>query len=377
MHAGQSLVIHEVLPPEVLGFIFEEHAKLEWEAPTIDGLVCRFWGEIVLNTPRVWAYFNFTGSNQPSTKKLHLRLHRSGTAPLYIGIRDEGQQFIDRSVCDPFCDYHTRIASLRIPYGDDNFFERRDFPYLRVLDIAHWTCRSLIEWGSMPELQSLRLNGNTTFVMQLSEFAPLKMLTLSYCPCTSILYHSQSLTTLMLHHVLLKDAIPGPVIFPSLTYLSVWGTRGLKPHINAPSLVTYHEDGDFRNETFSIPLPSLVEYGIYRPHLDPAKWHLPFPNILRLAIRAGQRMLLSFFAILANQPHILPALQTVSVGGTKGQGRLGIGSYQISKRARKGIESLVLVRNEARNVKVVLCFETEAPLQIPMFFGGVSDSSIK
>ena len=213
-------------------------------------------------------------------------------------------------------------------------------------------------------------------VVHLSEFAPLKMLTLSSFSCTSILCHSQSLTTLMLYHMHL-DAISGPVTFPSLTYLSVWATSGLTPHINTPSLVTCHDNGDLVNRSFNIPLPSLVEYGIYQPRSDPAKWHLPLPNVQRLAIRAGQRMLLSFFTTLANQPHVLPTLQTVSVGGTKGLGKLAIGSYQISKRAQKEIESLVLVRNEASNVKVVLCFETEPPLQIPMFFGSVSNPSIK
>ena len=145
MHAGQSLVIHEVLPPEVLGVIFEEHAKLEWEAPTTDGLVCRFWREITLNTPRVWAYVNFNGSNQPSTKTLHLRLHRSGTAPLYVDMRHEGPIFIEHRVCDPSWHYHTRIASLRLTYGDENYFDKRDFPCLRVLDIENWSCMLPIE----------------------------------------------------------------------------------------------------------------------------------------------------------------------------------------------------------------------------------------
>ncbi len=103
----------------------------------------------------------------------------------------------------------------------------------------------------------------------------------------------------------------GPVTFPSLTYLSLLGVRGLKPYVNAPRLVTYHENGFMADEPFNTSLPSLVEYGVYNPNAsnsDPAKLHLYFPNVLRLAIRAGELVLLSFFTSLANQPHSLLAL---------------------------------------------------------------------
>src|SRR5258706_10700889 len=140
-----------------------------------------------------------------------------------------------------------------------------------------------MRWSSMPKLQSLRLGDRRLrMVVPLSELAPLKLLVLSGVQCTSPLPHSQSLTKLMLSDVSLVEAISGPVIFPSLTYLSLFGVNGLKPHVNAPRLTTYHEGGDIVDETFNIPLPSLVEYAVcHTPtsSLDPATWHLSFPNI--------------------------------------------------------------------------------------------------
>jgi len=39
MNATPSLLIHELLPCEIMRAIFEEHAKLEWGAPTMDKCV--------------------------------------------------------------------------------------------------------------------------------------------------------------------------------------------------------------------------------------------------------------------------------------------------------------------------------------------------
>ena len=242
---------------------------------------------------------------------------------------------------------------------------------MQLLDVANWYP---VQWGSIPKLQSLRLRALMMIMVSLSELAPLEMLSLSRVECTSVLRHSQSLTTLMLNNVHLADDISGPVTFPSLTYLSLSGVMGLKPHVNAPRLVTYHEEGFIARESFNISLPSLVEYGMYDPiatDVDAATWHLSFPNIQRLAIRADDPVLLLFFTSLADQPQLFPALQTISAGGVH------LISYQIEEGVQEKIESLVLVRNEACNGNIVLCIESVAPFQIPIFFGSVSDLTFK
>ena len=232
-----------------------------------------------------------------------------------------------------------------------------------LLDLANWYP---VWWDSMPKLQSLRLGAQQWSTVPWSELPPLKMLALSRVNCTSVLRHSQSLTTLMLSNVILVDVISGPVTFPSLTYLSLSCVTGLKPHVNAPRLLTYHESGIVVGESFNIPLPSLVEYGVYYMLIgssDPAMWHFTFPNIQQLAIRVDEFVLLPFFDSLANQPHILPALQTISTGARGGS------TYHITSVAQRKIESLVLARNEACDVNVMVYFEGVLPFQIPIFFG--------
>ena len=370
-----SLVIHEIFPTEILEIIFEEHAILEWEAPTIDERVCRLWRRIILSTPRAWAYIRFPKfyAVSISMSDVRLRLHRSSTAPLHVDTRAVGWADCKR-LYNLFSDHCTRIASLRMTYGSQTFFEGRDFPCMRLLNVANWFP---VRWGSMPKLHSLRLGTHMRQWVQLTELAPLETLALYNFSCTSILQYSQSLTTLMLSNVYPVDTISGPVTFPSLTYLSLYDVMDLKPHVNAPRLVTYHESGVLAGQSFNTSLPSLVEYGVCYGYSrgsngpDLATWLLYFPNIRRLAIRADDLELLSFFTTLANQPHFLPALQTISAGG--GQGCTCL----IAKGVQKKIESLVLVRNDACNGNIMLFFESVAPFRIPIFFARVSDLSIK
>ena len=363
-----SLVIHDILPTEILEMIFVEHATLEWKAPSIDGQVCRLWRRIVLNTPREWAYFTIRNNSVP-IDEVRLRLQRSSPAPLHIDTRDAGQNFCQK-LYDLFSDHHTRIASLRVWWGSQSFFEERDFPCMQRLDAPRW---DPVRWGSMPKLHYLRLGAYKSCMLPLSELPPLKILILSGVECTSVLRHTQSLTTLMLCNVNFVYAISGPLTFPCLTYLSLHGVRCLKPHVDAPRLLTYHEGGGV-SELFNISLPSLVEYGvIYKSAstLDPAAWRLSFPNIRRLAIRAEDMVIISIFSSLANQPYFLPSLQTISVGNIHGD------SYCLAEGTQEEIERLVLVRNKACDGNVVVCFETQAPFKIPIFFGAVSDCLIK
>ena len=242
---------------------------------------------------------------------------------------------------DLFSDHHTRIVSLQAKYGSKSFFEGRDFPCMRHLDISHWYP---VQWGSMPKPQSLRLRGTPLRGL------PPKMLSLSRMEFTSVLRHSQSLTTLMLCRMSLVDMISGPVTFPSLTHLSLHRVRALKPHINAPCLVTYHEFGSTVEESFDIPLLSLMEYGLSRRHNrspDPAEWSRSFPNIQKLTLRADQLVVIPILTFLANQPWSFPALRTICVHAF-GRG--------VSNEVRSHMECLIRVRNEACDVHVVLSY---------------------
>ena len=371
------LVIHEVLPTELLGAIFEEHARLEWRAPAIDGQVCRFWRQIVLDTPRVWTYLEIENDKRPDVSSLSLWLSRSCTAPLHIHVNKNftpDKHINKRTFYDILGDHHKRIAFLQMRLGRPSFFQGRDFPCLRLLAVKDWYSiylPSTVPWGPMPELRSLRIGAVNKSAVTLDALASLTELSLYETNFISLPQYPQSITRLMLDDVSIKVPISGLVTFPSLTYLSLYDVGSFKPHINAPCLIVYHEGGDTVDESFYAPQPSLVEYGVYgliTSDLCPERWHLSFPNILRLSIRADQRMLLSFLGSFTDQPLLLPALQTISAGHLNR-------TIEIPEVTQEAMGGLVRVRSEAGGTRIVPCFETGAPFQIPIYFGSVSSLS--
>ena len=371
-------IIHEVLPLEMLGAIFEEHAKLEWIAPMIDGRVCRLWRQVVLNTPRAWAYLEIDEDKRPGIWSLTSWLDRSGGAPLHIDVDMDytpDRHINKRTLYDLVGDHYKRIASLRMDRGDQSFFEGREFPCLQLLDVENWFPThfpSTLSRGRMPALRSLRLGATDLSAVPLSILASFTVLVLHSRSFISLPERFNSLTRLMLDDVRLGGPLSGPVAFPSLIYLSLYNVNGLKPHINAPCLITYHEGGRTQIESFSAPLLSLIEYGVYGLRADSShlgEWHLLFPNILRLSLRAGQHELFSWLDSLSNQPHLLPALQTISVGDSH--------EGPIPETVQRDMEDLVRIRGKACGINVVLSFEARPIFRIPIFFGAVSGFFIR
>jgi hypothetical protein len=369
MNLTRPLVIHKLLPSEIMGVIFEEHAKLEWTAPAVDGRVCRIWRQIVLNTPRAWVYFEISDEERPRIQGVREWLDRSGAAPLYIRVNKKftfDEHLKEQPLHDLLSGYHTRIASLRLPLGDPSFFEMRDFPCLRLLDISRWYSKGFtsrpVRWDSMLALRSLRLAATDTFPLQWSELTQLEALTLFDTVLTSPPKHSQSLTTLMLDKVSV-EGISSPIAFPSLTYLSLYKVFGLKPYINAPCLATYHEG--WSEGSFPSPVPSLVEYGLYSffDDLNLAWWHHSFPNLSRLSIQADAAILISLLRFLSRDPHSLPALQTISARALGGP---------FTEEEKASISDLVRVRGEACQMGLILYLDTKQPFHNPIFFGEVS-----
>ena len=348
--------------------VFEDHAKLEWRAPAIDGLVCRRWRQIVLDTSRAWAYLEICNGERPNISDLLLWLDRSRHAPLHIRV---GVNFTfdsstkDKTLYSILSDYHIRIASLRMRLGEFSFFERRDFPCMRLLEVHHWSwgdSYSLpVRWGAMPDLRSLRLGITSGLEMLLDGLPPLKTLFLYPHRCTSLFRNYSSLVALMLHTINLVDAISGSMDFSSLTHLALFDVQGLKPHINAPCLVTYHESGCTVTESFSTPIPSLIEYGVY--DMDPSHsaatwWHHSFPNIQKLSITAHLHVLISHLHSLVLHPHSLPALQMINASPSLRWGA------EFAKGGQETMESLIQERNKACLRDIVLRFELGRPAHV-------------
>ena len=376
MNPTQPLVIHELLPSEVMGLLFEEHAKLEWRAPAVDGRVCRIWRQIVLNTPRAWVYLEISNERPPVIQELREWLDRSGSAPLYIRVDRKlpGNRHPD-ALYNLLSSYHTRIASLRLPPDYPPFFDERDFPCLRLLDISQpYSVHNIlhpVRWDSMPKLRSLRIGAPQGFPLQWSELTQLEVLALYAVKISSLPRHSPSLTTLMLTDVNFRDVIPSPLAFPSLTYLSLYGVFRFKPHISVPRLVTFHEGGGISSDPFSSPVPSLVEYWADHPAFDegtPAILHHYFPNLLKLSIRTRSHYLIPFLQSLSGHPQSLPALQMITLGESNRP-------FEAEEKAI--MKDFVRVRGEACQMDVVLDFGMGPPFQTSCFFRMVSALPIK
>ena len=213
--------INEVLPEEVFGVVFEEHSKLEWRAPLVDGQVCRQWRQTILHSPRAWAHLQIGQNFISAPSQLDQWLDRSGSAPIQI-------QFMKwiwgaEEVLDP---HYKRIMSITLSGDFPSFLENRSFPILQSLSIrAGYRSVPLICWSAcctMPALRSLRASYISMGALPSNIFPALRVLALyrvNDCECI-IRNTSHSLTSLMLSLVSLQYTSES-LEFPSLRFLSL------------------------------------------------------------------------------------------------------------------------------------------------------------
>ena len=358
---------NEVLPGEVFGIIFEEHAKLEWKAPLIDGQVCRQWSQTILRSPRAWAHLRISHKFKSAPSKLHQWLDRSGSTPLHIqGFRwTQGVEEVLNQHCK-------RIQSISL-YGHSlPFLENRSFPILQSLTIDALNFSTpAIRWSAcsaMPALRFLQARSTSMGALPSNIFPPLRVLDLFMVDnCDSIIRNSyHSLTSLILSTISLQDTSES-LEFPSLIFLSLFSVKNIKHRMKVPALTTYHESGSMKGESFSVSLPTVIEYGIYQPDdespFNVTTLHQCYPNISRLSTRARPSNVRQFLHSLSGQPTTLPMLQILAVG-------VVYSSTPYSGEDKESMMNDVSVRNMASSVKMELCFDGRA--RLPLYFGDVS-----
>ena len=356
--------INEALPEEVLGVIFEEHAKLEWRAPVIDGLVCQQWRRTALRSPRAWAHLDICEKFQSAPSELRQQwLGRSGTVPLHIQVSCHWrlEETLDQ--------HHERIESLTVRYDLARLLlEKRSFPILQSLTIND---RNIIDhvfrwttWDAMPALRSLRAGHILVDTLPSKAFPALRVLALSkvneYDHVIQNSYHS--LTTLMLERLYVPDSSE-TLVFSSLRFLSLFAVKNLKHRMCVPALTTYHEGDITEEQSFSMPLPLLTEYGIYQIHKPPlfnvTRLDQCCPNLSRFSVRTRTSSVIkSFLHSLSGQPSALPMLRILAVG-----------LREYSREDKDSMINDVFVRNMATSVKMELCFDGK--LRVPLYFGSV------
>ena len=355
--------INEALPEEVFGVIFEEHAKLEWKAPIIDGQVCRHWRETVLRSPRAWSHIKIGQNFASAPSKLQDWLDRSGSAPLHIQALDGiegGGEVLDQ--------HRKRIESMSLHDHHLTLLENRSFPILQSLTLVAWGSDTpLIRWSahrSMPELRYLQTSYISMDALPLNIFPRLRVLVLyAVKDCNFIIQNSyHSLTSLMLDHVSFQYTSEF-LEFPSLRFLSLCNVRNLKHRMNIPALTTYHEEDLIEEESFPMSLPSLIEYGLYRlsngSPLNVTKLHQCYPNISRLSLRACPSDVKLLLHSLSRQPTTLPMLRILAVENL----------MIYSREHKDSMMNDVFMRNMASSVKMELCLGGKA--RLPLYFGVV------
>ena len=358
--------INEALPQEVFGVIFEEHAKLEWKAPLIDGQVCRQWRQTILCSPCAWTHLRIVQNFALAPSKLHQWLDRSGSAPLHIQAINWTHGV--EKVLNQYC---KRIQTLALRRHHVAFLESRSFPILQSLTIDAWNTMSpVIRWsacGAMPALRSLRASYISMGALPSNIFPPLRVLALSTVDdCGCIIRNSyHSLTSLMLGRLSLQDTSLS-LEFPSLRFLSLFKVKNIKHRMKVPALTTYHESDRMERESFSVSLPSLIEYGIYRLNdkspFNITKLHQCYPSISRLSVRAHPSNVKLFLHSLSSQPTALPMLRILAVDVVKN-------TTEYSGEDKISMMIDVSVRNMASNVKMELSFD--GMVRFPLYFGNV------
>ena len=357
--------INEALPDDVLGVIFEEHAKLDWRAPLIDGQVCRQWRQTILCSPRAWSHLKIVQNFESAPSKLHQWLDRSGSVPLHIQAIDWIQGV--EEFLDPHC---KRIESLSLYRFRLTFLENRSFPILQSLTIRAWSINDpLICWSAwrvMPELRYFRASYLWMDALPSNIVPALRLLSLYRVDSDYLIRNSShSLTSLMLDRISLKYTSES-LEFPSLIFLSLFEVKNIKHRMNVPALTTYHESDETEQESFSVSLPSLIEYGTRRlygePFLNVTKLYQCYPNISRLSVRAFPSEVKQLLHSLSRQPTALPMLRILAVGTL----------YNTTKYNREDKDSMmndVIVRNITSSVKMELCFDGK--VRVPLYFARV------
>ena len=216
----------------------------------------------------------------------------------------------------------------------------------------------------MPALRSFRASYISLDALPSNIFPALRVLALyrvNHCDCI-ILNSSHFLTSLMLASVLFQYTSES-LEFPCLTFLSLFEVKNIKHRMNVPALTTYHESDRTEEESFSMSLSSLIEYGILRLNeaqfFDVKKLHQCYPNISRLSLRAYPSAVKSFLHSLSSQPTALPMLRILEVYGV----------MKYSGEDKDSMKRDVSMRNMASSVNMELSFDGR--VRIPLYFAYV------
>lgn len=365
------------LPPEILGYIIQLHASMEWWAPALDGSVSRQFRQAVLACPRAWSYptLEMEKSRRRITRDAaELWMERAGASPLHVRI----DSYEDNLYLPILMRYPEQIVEFKYSGPIINLRTTR-LPNLRTLFLSYnsdaSTNPSLDDVDGKHTLPSLDTLGlwylvRVPFALTPS-FPPITTLYLcdiSPGDCWGLVSHcSKTLKNLMLNDCETFN-ISERIDFPVLEFLSLTRVECLIGIKSAPNLRVFHEG----HATIlpSTSFPSLVEYasfenqpirgGIRTDRRDLEVLQSLFPGLQRLSLREQPRFVSWVLENLSRHPDIWPHLQLLEAPVT-------------SSAEAVLFSNLLDKRNSNANLPITASWLWlgDEP-KIPMKFGGVS-----
>lgn len=361
------------IPLEILGYIIELHARMEWWAPVLYGRVSRKFRHAVLASPRAWSYP--TLEKEKSRRRMtrvgaELWMERAGASPLHVRIHSyddtlhrpilmrSPEQIVDLKYSGPIINLRkSRLPNLRRLFLSWN----SDASTNPFLDDVNGEC-------PMPLLDTLGLWYLIRVPFALTRSFP-HITTLYLCDinpgdCGGLVSHcSKTLKTLMLDECE-TSLISERTDFPVLEFLSV-RMAGAMDFISAPKLCVFHEG--LAINTPSTSFPSVVEYGSFEnePVVQGTKMEgldlqRRFPNLQRLSLRERPTIVASALKKLAEHPDIWPHLQLLEAPVT-------------SDAEVERFSDLLAKRNSNANVPIAACWIWPGVKpKVPMRFASVS-----
>jgi hypothetical protein len=311
------------IPSEILGYIIELHASIEWWAPALDGSVSRQFRQAVLAYPRAWSYPTLERgkSRRRITKDVaELWMERAGASPLHVRI-------------DAFEDTLYRPILMRCPEqvvdlnysGSIKDLRKTCLPNLRRLSLHLNSDASTNPFiddvdgkHPIPSLDSLALMCLVRVPFALTpSFPPITMLYLHDVDpgdCWGLVSHCSK----TLKHLTVDDCktfiMSERIDFPALEFLSLCRIEYSIDVIFAPNLHVTHEG--FAPGTPCIGFPLVVEYvsvgnepGARGEWSDLEVLSYLFPNLQRLGLRESPQNVAWVLESLAEHPDIWPHLQ--------------------------------------------------------------------